>query len=230
MAAEKREERELLLQQIPADAQRVKVIDEKGAERWREVSDGLERILPTDELVTVGGKLVTMKERPGRRPKPPIPKMPAPTSQIAGELAAAKQHMIDNDALLRQIGLSIDDDAVLFHVLFGFAVEAASLQFERLEAEREGKETSAVSMRRVNTLGKLGELFLKRKELLANRVIDLDSPAFTRLFQFMLETFREAMHNGSVPRDQVETVFTQLSKRMSDETWAYEARIRMKGA
>jgi hypothetical protein len=230
MGAEQQSDRELLLAQISEDVCRVKVIDDKGAERWRDLSEGLDAILPTDEFVVVGGKLVTMKSPPGRRPKPPVPKMPKPATALVADLVAAKQYLVDNDPLLAQLGRDLDNEAILYHVMQGFAEEAVSLQFERREAERTGEETSAISMRRVTTLGKLGDLFLKRKELLANRVIDLDSPAFTRLFNFMLETFRESMLNGGVPRDQVETVFTKLSKRLADETWGSEARSRMKGS
>jgi hypothetical protein len=230
MGAEKQTERELLLAQVAGQACRVKVIDEKGAEKYRDISSGIEAILPTDELVVVGGNLVTMRGTPGRRPKPPPPKMPAPATTLVAELVAAKQHLVDTDQLLAQLDVDLDDEAILYHVMRGFAEEAASIRFERLEAERQGTETSALSGRRINALRTLGDTFLKRKELLANKVIDLNSPAFIRLFKFMLDSFREAMINGGVPRDQTESVFTQLSKRMADETWESEARTRMKGA
>jgi hypothetical protein len=178
----------------------------------------------------VSGKIVTMSSRPGRRPKPPIPRLPPPATDTVADLVAAKQYHFENDPLLLQMEQDVDHDLILFHVMKGLAQEAVSLQFERSEAERTGKETSAVSVRRVNALRTLADTFLKRKEQLANKVIDLGSPAFSRLFQFMLDTFREAMLNGGIGRDQVETVFTQLSKRMADDTWETEARNRMKGA
>lgn len=230
MGAEKQSERDLLLAQISGEACRVKVIDEKGAERWRDVSEGIEAVLPTDELVLLHGKLQTMKNPPGRRPRPPVPKMPKPTTDVVAELVAFKQHLLESDPLLAQLEKDPDDDFILFSVMRGFAEEAVSLQFERIEAERNGTETSAISMRRINALRTLGDTFLKRKELLANKTIDLGSPAFARLFSFMLETFRESALNAGVPRDQVETVFTKLSKRMQDETWEVEARNRMKGS
>ena len=112
----------------------------------------------------------------------------------------------------------------------GFAQEAASLNFERVEAERTGKETSQLSIRRINALKALGETWIKRKEQLSGRQIDLESPAFRKLFEFMLECFRESMHNGGISRDQAETVFVALSARMVEETWEEEARKKMRGA
>jgi hypothetical protein len=226
MGAEKQLERDLLIAALPEDVTRVKVIDEKGTERWRSLSD----ILPMDELVVVGGKVAIMKGNPGRKPRPPIPKMPPASSQVVADLQAAKQYRLETDPLMVQLEESVDDDAILYHVMRGLAEESVSLLFERHEAEREGKETSAVSIRRVNALRTLADTYLKRKEQLSAKMIDLSSPAFTRLFQFMLDTFRDAMSNGGISRDQVETVFTQLAKRMADDPWEQEARMKMKGA
>lgn len=226
MTAEKQDPRAL----IPSDAVRVKVIDEKGQEKWRDVTEGAEGILASDEIVLEKGKPVAMRTKPGRKPKGPAPKMPAPTTEAVAQLQVAKDYFIENDPLMQRIDQNIDDDQVLHLIMRGFAEESASLTFERREAERTGKETSQLSIRRINALRNLGDVFLKRKEQLAGKVIDMDSPAFAKLFTFMTETFREALINGGVGPDQVEVVFQSLARRMGDETWAQEARNRMKGS
>jgi hypothetical protein len=225
-----KEQREEVLASIPSDAKRVKVVDEKGKERWRDITDGLDTILESDQVVLVSGVPQTMSKVPGRRKKKPAPKPPPAVNQTVAQLQAAKEAFFDNDALLQQLERSIDSEDILHLIMQGFAQEAASLNFERIEAERTGKETSQLSIRRINALKALGETWLKRKEQLSGKMIDLESPAFRKLFEFMLECFRESMHKGGVSRDQAETVFVSLSERMSEETWEEEARKRMRGA
>lgn len=230
MGAEKKDgEREHALGLIPSDAVRVRVVDAAGNEKWRDISEGVDSILESDSIPIVGGRPLTMKTAPGRRPKPAPPPLPPPTSESVAQLQAAKQYFLDHDALLNDIDeKGIDSENILYLVMKGIAQEAASLAFERSEAERTGKETSQLSLRRIGAFKQLGEMFLKRKEQLAGTLIDLDSPAFVKLFAFILDTFREAMLKGGVPRDAAETVFVSLSQRMSDESWETEARNRMK--
>lgn len=223
--------RDQLLALIPEDAQRVKVIDEKGQEKWRDVSaDGIDAVLDSDEIVLLSGEPVVMRTRPGRRRKPPRAAPPPAVNQTVAQLQATKAQHIDDDELLRQIERGIDSEEVLYCVLRAFAEEAASLGFERLEAERTGKETSQLSIRRINALKAIAETWLKRKEQLSGKMIDMASPAFTKLFDFVVATFREAMLAGGVPPDQAEIVFTRLGDRLKDETWEQEAQNRMKGA
>lgn len=222
--------RDELISLIPSDTVRVKVMDEKGQERYRDIeSDGLDAILDSDEVVVIKGMPVVTKGKPGRRRKAPAPKPPAAVSQTVEQLRQAKAAFFDADPLLRQLEHGIDAEDVLHIVMQGFAQEAASLNFERLEAERTGKETSSLSIRRINALKALGETWIKRKEQLSGRMIDLESPAFRKLFEFMLECFRESMHNGGISRDQAETVFVAFSERVSEETWEEEARQKMRG-
>lgn len=222
--------RQEVLDLIPSDAVRVKVIDEKGQERWRDVENDFDAILETDEIVLMSGRPHTMSARPGRRKKQPAPKPPPAVTQTVAQLVAAKQAFLDGDALLGQLETGIEAEDVLHLVMQGFAQEAASLAFERTEAERNGKETSQLSIRRINALKALGETWIKRKEQLSGKIIDLESPAFRKLFEFMLECFRESMHRGGISRDQAETVFVSLSERMTEETWEEEARKRMRGS
>lgn len=221
--------RDDILALIPPDAKRVKVKTEKGHEKYRDISNGLDAILLTDEVVLNGNTPVTMKSTPGRKKKlSPAPKVPPPVNQAIAQLVAAKQAFFDNDPLLKQIEENAESEDTLLLVMRGHAQEAVSLEFERVEAERNGRETSQLSIRRVNALKALGDTWIKRKEQLSGKTIDMDSPAFGRLFSFMLDTFREAMLAGNVPRDQAETVFARLSDRMNDETWETEAHNKMK--
>ena len=222
--------RDQILALIPPEATRLKVHDEKGHERWRDITDNRDAILPSDEIIVLSGKPVTMKGKPGRKRKAPAPKAPVAVNTTVAALQAAKAAFFAADPLLQQVDSGVESDDILHYVMRGFAQESASLEFERQEAERNGKETSQLSIRRINALKALGETWIKRKEQLSGKTIDLAHPAFVLLFDFMLETFRESMLQGSVPRDQAETVFARLAERMDEDTWEQEARNRMKGA
>jgi hypothetical protein len=229
MATARKISREEILDLIPEGAVRLKVVDEKGHERWRDIEESMDNLLDTDEIVLLKGKPQVTRGRSGRRKKAPRPKPPPPTSETVAKVMAAKAVFLAEDELLRRVDDAPDSEDILHLVMRGFAQEAASLFFERTEAERSGTETSQLSIRRINALKAMGETWIKRKEQLSGKTIDMASPAFARLFAFMTETFRESMHAGGVPRDQAETVFARLSKRMVDDTWELEATKRMKG-
>jgi hypothetical protein len=223
--------RDELIALIPSDAKRIKVTDEMGAIRWRDISEGLDSILDSDEIMVHRGEPMTMKHSPGRRKKAQVQaSMPAPVSQTAAQVKVAKTTYFKKDPLLKSISQSVDSEEVLHFAMMALAEESASLAFERSEAERKGKETSQLSIRRIGAIKAVVDSWLKRKDQLAGKTIDLNSPAFAKLFEFMVETFRESMIKGGVPADQAETIFVTLSERMSDETWDLEARNRMKGA
>jgi len=215
---------------IPSDAKRVKVTDEQGHNKWRDIEQyGLDAVLLGDKIWFQLGEPVVMKTKPGRKKKAPVPTgAPQPVNQVTAQVRAAKKAYIKKDPLLHSITQSVDSEDVLHYAMRILAEETASLGFERSEAERKGTETSQLSIRRIGAVKPVVDSWLKRKDQLAGKMIDLGSPAFTVLFSFMIETFREAMLGGGVPADQVETIFTGLSERMSDDTWEEEARIRMK--
>jgi len=225
--------RQEMIDRIPLDAKRVKVRTAEGHMKYRTVNpqeEDFADLRDSDEILLLRGRPITMNKTPGRKKKSAPPTPPEPTTLANAETQARKIAFMDHDPLLKQIEKGVESEDVLLLVMRGFAMESASLEFERLQAEADGKETSAISMRRINALKAVVDSWLKRKDQLSGKTIDMASPAFTRLFAFMLETFREAMLAGGIQRDQAETVFSQLSSRMSDETWELEAQNKMKGS
>jgi len=115
---------------------------------------------------------------------------------------------------------------VLNQVLLAIAEEAASIRFERQEAERNGEETSSLSMRRVMALKAIGDTWIKRKEQIQHAAVDMDSPSFQELFKFISETFSRAMTASGVRQELMDSVFAQFAK-MLDDDWKREANSRM---
>lgn len=225
------DERERVLALIPDTAVRIKVHDQAGNEAWRTIEKGEDRdlstVLETDVLlVREDGRPYTMDKHPGR---PRTAKRSKPVTKKVSEVVLERKQFKQKDPLLRKIRKDVESDSVLLQCMNGFADEAASLQFERLQAEVSGSPTSQISMRRIAALKAVAETWLKRKEQIANRSIDLSSTAFMRLFRFIFDTFIEVLRASDISEDQIEVIKVSLSKRLGDEHWEEEARSAMRG-
>jgi hypothetical protein len=205
---------------LPPGTTRVQVTDEFGKTRYKKPSE----IADNDVILrNSNGDPIVMTGRPGRKKKPDM----QPANAAVAEQLRAKEMFVEEDELLETIRQNPEGSAVLDFVMQGLAEEAASLGFERAEAERKGESTSQISMRRINAYKAVGESWIKRKEQLANGGVDMESPAFKRLFQFIMDTFREALEEDVKARpEMIETIFTSFSRRLDDD-WTREATKRM---
>jgi hypothetical protein len=152
------------------------------------------------------------------------------TAEALLELSVARDLHKRDDPLLSTIRASPDSAIVLDHVLVGLADVAASLAFEREQAERQGKPVSQLSIRQIAALKATADTYLRRRDQTLTATVDMESPAFARLFSFIMDTFRGALEDAGARAELVETVFAKLGKRLSEENnWSKEAQSRMKG-
>lgn len=220
MSRKSNQERADLLAKIPPSATRVRVITAKGGQKYKEVTDLLDSdVIQTNKF----GDPIVMKRAPGRKTAVDV----GPANRVIAVLLQRKQHTLDTDPVLLKTKKSPDSPDVLHEVIVGLSEEAASLKFERDEAAREGKDSSGLSAKRVQALRAVGETWLKRMDQVSSKLVDMDSPAFTALFKFLMDTFKEAMNSAKMRPEQVETVFAKFSAMVNDE-WKAEAKNRMK--
>lgn len=207
--------------QLP-DGARIKVLDENGHEKWRTLAD----FSDSDTIVyKTDGTPYTMVSRPGRRPKVEV----IPSSPVAAQKMKDKRVSIENDDLVNVIAEKPDSSDVLNTIMQQMAEEAASLYFERGDAERQGKETSAISMRRVNTLKSMVETWFKKKEQDGQRGVDVDSPSFKTALSFVAETLRDTMLASNMRPEQVEALFARFAKKLDSDEWRAELSARLDG-
>lgn len=209
-----------LLALAPDGAVRVSVTDRMGKTRWRPL-DGVE---PFDTILLKNGIPITMKGTPGR---PQI--IEGAASEEVADSVRQKDRDLSSDPIVKTAKTDPESADLLHHVVVSLAEEAASLGVERRNAELEGRETSQLSIRRVNALKAVAETWLKRKDQTAAKEIDLASPQFKAVFALTLDTFREAMGEASLRPEMVEMVFAKLTAKLQ-EGWEQEARNRMKAA
>jgi hypothetical protein len=212
-----------LLERLPPGAKYVYVMDEFGKKRFRPV---LELFKSDEIMLNKKGVPIVMTTEPGRPKKAPIAAVPA-NPQIA-EMIKRKDASFQTDPILVAAKETPEDPDVLHQVILALGIEAASLGFERGEAERLGNKTSEISVRRVNTLKALADTWIKRKDQIVNRGIDLESQSFQALFKFIMATFQDSMESSGVQSEMIETVFAKLTSLMNDE-WEAEAKARMRG-
>lgn len=213
-----RAERERLLFLVPEGASRIYVRTGEGKLKYRKKGE----LQESDVIQTTKkGEPIVMLSRPGH------PNKLDPITPKVDQVIKKKKRSIEHDLILKQARDNPDSPDVLHGVLLGLGEEAASIKFEREQAERAGRETSSLSGRRIRALQAVGETWLKRRDQIVSKGVDLDSPAFQTVMSFLLETVREAMQSSGVQNEVLETVFSKLSEMLNDE-WEAEARNRVK--
>jgi len=212
-----------LIALIPKGADRVSVKTQKGEQKYRLISE----IVDTDEIqLNRDGIPIVMKGSPGRRKIPVI----EPVNDLVKELLRRKRETLDDDPVLKSAKLDSASPDMLHHVLLALGEEAACIRFERLEAERNGGETSSYSLRRIAALKALVDTWMKRKEQLGSRDVDLKAPAVRMLIKYVLDTMREAMSTCGEREEMIKTVYAKTAQMMGDESWESDLRNRMKNA
>lgn len=215
------DEQKKLLKLLPEGAQRIQVRNSSGKLKYRP----LDELTVTDviQIKKDGAPIVTMRT-PGRKAKP----YEGPVNDEVAAAIERKDRSLSEDAILQAIKGTPESTEVLHHTMIGLAEEAGSIAFERQEAERKGKETSTLSVRRIKALKAVVDTWLRRKEQVSDHSIDLDSPGFHKLFAFIMETFRGTMGDVELHPDLIKVVFARFSKRVSGEEWQAEAKGRMR--
>ena len=214
-------DREYIIANLPEETRRVQVLTDQGNQQYKRPEDvDVDR----DEIVLANdGTPVIMRGKPGRRPKT---QLNALTPQI-GEVVAAREAHMSQDAIVREVESSPEGERVLHTVMLGMAKEAASMEFERMEAARHGQDTSGVSAKRARVLKGMADTVLKKKSLDQGGIIDLESPAARALFAQMMETFKGSMKTAGCRSEVIETVFQNLSNSL-DDGWKEDVRQRMR--
>ena len=205
----------------PSPDARVKVNTDLGHEKWRKLDD----IADTDTIVLKeDGTAYYMGKAPGRPKK--VEREPA--NENVRQVIAHKKDALSNDALFTTLHHDPDAGDVLAQVLLGMAEEAASLRFEREQAELEGKETSNISQRRVRALKAVGDNWLKRQEILGDKAIDLDGPAFATILVFFGETLRNTMLAMKMRPEEIDTIINRFAGTVDSGEWRAELESRLR--
>jgi len=219
-----KEDREYILANLPGGTRRVQVEEPGGKKTYKKPEDV--DVLADEILLNLKGQPIVMRGKPGRKSKN---SSLHPISPQVRNIVDAREDHIETNQLIRTVRMDPESDRALDSVIVALAEEAAQIEFERLEAQRKGEDSSNLSTKRARVLKSMADVVLKRKTLTDGGIIDLDSPAFTVLFGHLLETVKEAMRGAGIRSESIEQTFTKLAGSLRDGVWKEEAKAKMKG-
>lgn len=201
--------------------------DDSGRVLWRKPSD-----LKSSDRISYNpqtGEPIVMYGTPGKpstQANPTIQAPPLPNATVSS-IRTRRKDVIETDEVLEVARKSPDSSDLLSRVIEGLAEESASLAFERAEAERRGESTAQISIKRVQALKAVGDTWLKKKEIISSKGVDLESPAFKIIFSHIAETFRKACDDSGLRPEMAESVFAEFGKLVDDPEWVKEALARV---
>lgn len=171
------------------------------------------RVLPFQAVSPLG------KPR-GRSLSPPNPKKRGSERNI-DDVRKRKEAFIASSELVKTVQNRKDTSEMLQNLKLELAREAASLQFQQLEAEDQGEtDTSALALKRIKAIK---EIVIIESSIakLGVTMLDLKGERFQKVFRYFLECIREAALEVLTP-EQFDLFFNRLESRL--ENWEERAQ------
>lgn len=196
-----------------ADADPIGETDPAGEPEENKVMDNVRQLLPTHLLPK------TKTGRPVGRPRKINPAPTANDLEYHAEIAKARQAFIAEDPVVKTLSGKPDSASLLATLRTEIAKEAASLHFQRMEAEKYGKDTAQTSTRRIDALTRIAHIELEIKRL-APDSLDVRSEKFTKVFNMFIEFLRECAQE-TMPPETIDLFFNRFSTMM--EGWEEKA-------
>ncbi len=177
------------------------------------VVDHVRRLMPTHLLPQ------TKTGRPVGRPRKINPAPTAGDLDYHAQMAEARQRFIAEDPVVKTLSGKPDSANLLTSLRMEIAKEAASLHFQRIEAEKYGKDTAQTSTRRIDALTRIAHIELEIKKL-APDSIDVRSEKFQKVFNMFIQILRECAQE-TMPPQTLDLFFNRFSTMM--EGWEEKA-------
>lgn len=226
-----------------ADVERVKVLTEHEKMLWKSPAE----LQPTDRIVLrKDGVPMVMKEKPGPKPtrkksdlhavdNPQVIPLPETSGMTAKDRADRSrrelQKKLKKSKLVRLASEHPESSELMDEVMSSLAKTIVSLEHEMSQAESKGEDPAMPAAKKVTALKALAESWLRRREDMTPSDINLESPVFEALFEYIMVSFQEAMAGAGLRTEQIETVFSTFSSKLNDE-WkirAYEVMKKARG-
>lgn len=189
-----------------------------------EILEAATSILPLHEVGPFEGETGIVKRGPGRPRK--VEKRPGRLDlEYHARMAVERQKFIDTDPLVGLIESNPNDTlALLQRVKLDVAREAAALQFQRIESEKYGKDTSAISIKRVKALEEIAKIELKLRQVDQDS-INLHSEKMQKIFTMWVEVMREVAIE-ILPSELLDMFFNRFATEMQD--WEEKAQNNLR--
>lgn len=174
--------------------------------------------LPVHDAPRTPKSPLRVARAPGRPRK--VERMPTTSDlEYHYKMAMKREGFIESDPLVQAVKNNSDPLPLYHGIKLEIACEAASLHFERIETEKRGRDTSAVSVRRIHALERLAKIEMKILE--ADRgALSLRGERMQKVFALWVETMREVAKEV-LPPEAMALFFNRFSTAM--ENWEERA-------
>jgi hypothetical protein len=179
--------------------------------------------LPVHEAPRTSKNPLMVKRAPGRPRK--VERMPTTSDlEYHYKMAAEREKFISTDPIVQSV-VDKSEPLPLFHkIKLAIACEAASLHFERIETEKRGRDTSAISVRRIHALERLAKIEMKIIE--ADRgALSLGGEKMQKVLALWVETMRDVAKEV-MPPEVLNLFFNRFATAMEDWEERAESALR----
>lgn len=147
-----------------------------------------------------------------------------PKNPVVAQIDKERQEHFKNDPLLQMLASKPNSLDIMDLLMFELAREASSLQFERLEAERLGQETTVISSKKVTALKGVADIYFRKRDAILGQAFDLKSSRFSKFIEWLLsEVVARAARNANLTSEQISILFDQIANAFDNEKWDQEA-------
>ena len=175
-------------------------------------------------LSSVSLKKISKRKRGRPRKIKLLPKDPV-TAQIDKE----RQDHFKGDNLLKLLANKPNSLDVMDMLMFELAREASSLQFERMEAERLGLDTTIISSKKVTALKGVSDIYFRKRDAILGQAFDLKSTRFSKFIEWLLsEVVAKAAREANLTSEQISILFDHIANAFDNEKWDQEALLYIK--
>lgn len=193
--------------------------DDDSDETEESRTKGLLSVLPVHDAPYTGKNALKVKRGRGRPRK--VERMPTTSDlEYHALIMVEKQGFIASDSLVKAVERKAPPEENLQRIKLEIARESAAMHFQRIELEKYGKDTSAISSRRIDALERIAKLELKIKEADKDS-LSLGSEKMQKIFMLWVETMREIAEQ-ILPPETMDLFFNRFATAM--EGWEEKAQ------
>jgi hypothetical protein len=147
------------------------------------------------------------------------PNSPQPTNTVDAEdvnqlILPEKNDVLKEDPLLKGILNESGVFELLDLVIAEMMEESASLKYERIKKEFDGKETDRISLRRANILKMILDSLVQKRNLALNDLVNLRSPQWQIVFEQLMGTIRKTFEDLEYSTEQLELFFQKFNSNL----------------
>lgn len=140
------------------------------------------------------------------------------------QLNEAKRKHVSADDVVTAVENKADALEVIRRIKLAVAREASSLEFQRLEGEKRGRDGAQISSRRIDALVRLSNLEIEGLRLQA-AVVDPRSEPVQRMAALWIQDL-VAVAKEVLPHQQLDVFMTRLETKMEDWETRVESMLR----